>query len=61
MFVSVREDTQVLACLLKQVQMPNGTQALQLAGQNIQNLQGLQFLPLSALQVGSDSYLVVGK
>ena len=31
--------------------MPNGTQAIQLGGQGIQNLQGLQFLPLSALQV----------
>ena len=32
--------------------MPNGAQTIQLAGQGIQNLQGLQFLPLSALQVG---------
>ena len=30
--------------------MPNGAQAIQLGGQNIQNLQGLQVLPLSALQ-----------
>jgi len=35
---------------IMQVQMPNGAQAIQLAGQNIQNLQGLQVLPLSALQ-----------
>lgn len=32
--------------------MPGGTQTIQLGGQNIQNLQGLQVLPLSALQVG---------
>lgn len=32
--------------------MPGGTQTIQLAGQNIQNIQGLQVLPLSALQVG---------
>jgi hypothetical protein len=32
--------------------MPNGAQTIQLAGQGIQNLQGLQFLPISALQVG---------
>jgi len=35
---------------IMQLQMPNGAQAIQLAGQNIQNLQGLQVLPLSALQ-----------
>lgn len=34
-----------------QVQMPGGTQTIQLAGQNIPNLQGLQVLPLTALQV----------
>ena len=32
--------------------MPGGAhQAIQLTGQNLQNLQGLQVLPLSALQV----------
>lgn len=41
------------------VQMPNGTQAIQLGGQGIQNLQGLQFLPLSALQGAAGQQIVI--
>ncbi|EFX69837.1 hypothetical protein DAPPUDRAFT_300656 [Daphnia pulex] len=41
------------------VQMPGGTQTIQLAGQNIQNIQGLQVLPLSALQGAGGQQIVI--
>lgn len=41
------------------VQMPGGTQTIQLTGQNIQNLQGLQVLPLSALQGAGGQQIVI--
>jgi len=44
---------------IMQVQMPNGAQTIQLAGQGIQNLQGLQFLPISALQGAGGQQIVI--